>query len=139
MEKMNITGKIQVGLNSSIETIVKREDSAAKYGSGGVEVLSTPAMIGLMECAAKSAVDLHLPTGYTTVGTKIDIKHLAATPIGMKVKAYAELVEVSEKKLSFRVEAYDEDEKIGEGTHERYIINPERFMGKVKGKIKSGC
>jgi predicted thioesterase len=75
--------KVKVGLNSVIETTVMQKDSAVNYGSGVVDVYSTPAMIALLECAARSAVDLHLPMGYTTVGTRIDIKHIAATPIGL--------------------------------------------------------
>jgi fluoroacetyl-CoA thioesterase len=128
--------KIQVGLNSVIETIVQEKDSAINYGSGGVEVYATPAMIGLMECAAKNAVDLHLPAGYTTVGTRVDIKHLGATPIGGKVRACAELIEVNGRGLVFKVEAYDNTEKIGEGVHERFVIDLERFMNKLNNKTK---
>ncbi|MDI6707219.1 MAG: thioesterase family protein, partial [Bacillota bacterium] len=124
-------------LNSKIETIVKEKDTAANFGSGGVEVFATPMMIGLMENAALSAVDLHLPKGYATVGTHLDVKHLAATPIGMKVYATAELIEIDGKRLVFKVEAYDEKEKIGEGMHERYIINLERFLDKTAEKKNS--
>ncbi|QCX34826.1 thioesterase [Caloramator sp. E03] len=128
--------KIKVGLNSSIETDVKSEHSASKYGSGMVDVLATPAMIALMECTAKNAVDLHLPVGYTTVGTKVDVVHIAATPIGMKITVNAKLIEIKGKKLIFRVEAFDEVEKIGEGIHERYVINSDKFMEKVNSKKK---
>lgn len=129
--------KLHIGLNSKIETIVKEKDTAANFGSGGVEVFATPMMIGLMENAALSAVDLHLPKGYATVGTHLDVKHLAATPIGMKVYATADLVEIDGKRLVFKVEAYDEKEKIGEGKHERYIINLERFLDKTAEKKNS--
>ncbi|MBA1334607.1 MAG: hypothetical protein HPY66_2511 [Firmicutes bacterium] len=129
--------KLHIGLNSKIETIVKEKDTAANFGSGGVEVFATPMMIGLMENAALSAVDLHLPKGYATVGTHLDVKHLAATPIGMKVYATAELIEIDGKRLVFKVEAYDEKEKIGEGMHERYIINLERFLDKTAEKKNS--
>lgn len=135
LSDLEIMSKIKIGLCASIETDVKKEDSASRYGSGNVDVLSTPAMIALMECTAKSAVDLHLPVGYTTVGTKLDISHIAATPIGMKITINAELIEIKGKKLTFKVEAYDENEKIGEGIHERYIINLEKFMEKVNNKI----
>jgi predicted thioesterase len=126
--------KLHVGLNSKIETIVKEKDTAANFGSGGVEVFATPMMIGLMENAALSAVDLHLPKGYATVGTHLDVKHLAATPVGVKVYATAELVDIDGKRLVFKVEAYDEKEKIGEGMHERYIINLDKFLQKAAEK-----
>lgn len=126
--------KLHKGLNAKIETIVTEKDTAMNFGSGGVAVYATPMMIGLMENAALSAVDLHLPKGYATVGTHLDVKHLAATPVGMKVYATAELVEVDGRRLVFKVEAYDEKEKIGEGYHERYIINLEKFIAKAKSK-----
>ncbi|WP_078697208.1 thioesterase family protein [Caloramator quimbayensis] len=128
--------KIKVGLNSSFETDVKNEHLASRYGSGLVDVLATPAMIALMECTAKNAVDLHLPVGYTTVGTKVDIAHIAATPLGMKVTINAELIKIEGKKLVFKVEAFDEVEKIGEGIHERYVINSDKFMDKINKKGK---
>lgn len=134
LSDLELMDKIKVGLNSSFETDVKNEHLASKYGSGLVDVLATPAMIALMECTAKNAVDLHLPIGYTTVGTKVDVVHMAATPIGMKVTVKAELIEVQGKKLVFKVEAFDEVEKIGEGIHERYIINSEKFMDKISKK-----
>ncbi len=131
--------KLQKGLTAKIETTVKYKDTAANFGSGGVEVFATPVMIGLMENAALSAVDLHLPKGYATVGTHLDVKHLAATPMGMKVYAVGELIEIDGRRLVFKVEAYDEEEKIGEGRHERYIINLDKFMDRVndKGKRKN--
>ncbi|EYE87929.1 thioesterase [Fervidicella metallireducens AeB] len=125
---------VKVGLKAKIETVAEPKDSAVNYGSGGVDVYSTPAMVGLMESAAKKAVDTFLPDGYTTVGIKLDIKHLAATPIGMKVKAEAELIEVDGRKLTFKVEAYDEAEKIGEGLHERFVIDSEKFLSKLNNK-----
>lgn len=128
--------KIKVGLNSIIETTAMQKDSAINYGSGAVDVYSTPAMIALLECAARNAVDLHLPKGYTTVGIKVDVKHLAATPIGSRIKASAELIEVDEKRLVFKVEAFDEVEKIGEGIHERFVIDMDKFMGRLDKKIK---
>lgn len=128
--------KIKVGLNSIIETTAMQKDSAINYGSGAVDVYSTPAMIALLECAARNAVDLHLPKGYTTVGIKVDVKHLAATPIGSRIKASAELIEVDGKRLVFKVEAFDEVEKIGEGIHERFVIDMDKFMGRLDKKIK---
>lgn len=134
--KEELLDKIKVGLNSVIETTVQEKDSAANYVNGFIDVLSTPSLIGLLECAAKNAVDLHLPTGYSTVGIRVDVKHLAATPIGMKVKAMAELIEIDGKRLVFKIEAYDEKEKIMEGLHERFIVDVEKFMQRVKDKVK---
>ncbi len=128
--------KIKVGLNSIIETTAMQKDSAINYGSGAVDVYSTPAMIALLESSARNAVDLHLPKGYTTVGIKVDVKHLAATPIGSRIKASAELIEVDGKRLVFKVEAFDEVEKIGEGIHERFVIEVDKFMSRLDKKIK---
>jgi len=94
-------------------------------------------MIGLMERAALSAVALHLPKGYTTVGTAVNIKHIAGTPVGMKVKALAELIAVEGRKLTFKVEAFDGVEKIGEGYHERYIVSSQNFRDKVYKKAEN--
>ncbi len=126
--------KLQVGLESKMETVVTENDTADSFGSGGIKVLATPMMIGLMENAAHSAVDLHLPEGYATVGTRIDVRHIAATPVGMKVYATAQLTGIEGRKLHFKVEAYDEKEKIGEGSHERFIINVERFLERTASK-----
>jgi fluoroacetyl-CoA thioesterase len=125
---------LQVGLSSKIETVVTENDTASSFGSGGIKVLATPMMIGLMENAAHSAVDLHLPEGYATVGTRVDVRHIAATPVGMKVYAAAQLTGIEGRKLHFKVEAFDEKEKIGEGSHERFIINVERFMERTASK-----
>lgn len=126
--------KLHSGLTSKIETIVTQKDTADSFGSGGVKVFATPMMIGLMENAALSAVDIHLPKGYATVGTRLDIQHMAATPVGMKVYATAQLTEVDGKRLLFKVEAFDEKEKIGQGCHERYIINIQKFIEKTAAK-----
>jgi predicted thioesterase len=87
-------------------------------------------MIALMENAAWQAVAEHLDEGYVTVGTLVNVKHLAATPLGQKVRATAELIEIDRRRLVFKVEAYDERQKIGEGLHERFAVNLERFMQK---------
>ncbi|AVX19304.1 MULTISPECIES: thioesterase family protein [Carboxydocella] len=126
--------KLQVGLTGTATTEVSEANTAIAYGSGGVKVFATPAMIGLMEKAALSAVDPLLPEGMATVGTKVEVTHLAATPIGMQVRAQAELLEVEGKRLLFRVEAYDEAGLIGEGKHERYIIDIARFISRSEAK-----
>jgi predicted thioesterase len=105
-------------------------------GSGGLDVLATPAMIALMEKAAYLAAQSNLPIGFSTVGTLVEIKHIAATPVGMNIRANAELTGIEDKKLVFKVEAFDESGKIGEGSHERYIISSDKFREKVYSKFK---
>ena len=125
------------GLTADLEHVVTDADTAAKWGSGLVPVFSTPALVGLMEGAAIKALDGHLPAGQTTVGSRIGVSHLAATPVGMKVFARAELIAVEGRKLVFKIQARDEVEPIGEAEHERFLIDEARFLGKVQSK-KSG-
>ena len=126
--------ELKVGLVAEVKEMVTSENTAKKYGSGSIDVYATPAMIGLMEKASLSAVDSHLPQGYSTVGIKLDVKHLAATPIGMEVTANAELIEIDGKKLKFLVQAFDGKDKVGEGEHERFIVELTKFMSKVESK-----
>jgi fluoroacetyl-CoA thioesterase len=125
---------IKIGMQAELELVVEQQHTAAAFGSGGVKVLATPMMIGLMEKASLMAVDEHLGEGFATVGTVVDIQHLAATPVGMKVKAVAILTNIEGKKLTFDIEAYDEKEKIGAGTHERYIIQLAKFLKRTEEK-----
>ncbi|MBC7260922.1 MAG: thioesterase family protein [Chloroflexi bacterium] len=125
---------IQPGLVGERELKVGVENTAKHLGSGNVSVLATPEMVRLMEGAAVRAVDHLLPEGYRTVGVRVDVRHLAATPLGMTVRARAELIEVDGRKLIFRVEAFDELEKIGEGIHERMIIDVSKFKQRVEAK-----
>jgi predicted thioesterase len=120
--------KIESGLVFELTQQVEYKDTAANYGSGLVEVFATPAMIALMENACLQCVQSSLDEGYTTVGTAVDIKHIKATPKGQEVRCIATLVQVDRSKLTFEVEAFDEDGKIGMGTHKRFIINNEEFM-----------
>lgn len=129
--------QLKPGIKGELKLKVEFEHTAAKFGSGFVEVLSTPMLVAIMEGAAKNCVQDYLPDGQTTVGTRVDIKHLAATPIGMEATAKAELIEVDGRRLVFKVEAYDEKEKIGEGSHERFIIDVEKFMKKNRAKKQS--
>lgn len=122
------------GLKAELHRTVTEKDSAAQIGSGGLAVLATPVMIAWLECAAADAVAPHLPAGSQTVGTHVDVKHLAATPLGLKVTAHAELTKVEGRTLTFRVWAEDEREVIGEGIHQRAVIDVARFMKKVEGK-----
>jgi fluoroacetyl-CoA thioesterase len=101
-----------------------------------VPVFSTPALVGLMESAAVKALTGHLPAGQTTVGGHIDVRHLAATPVGMRVRARAELTAVEGRKLVFKIQAWDEVELIGEADHERFVVELARFLGRVQAKIK---
>ena len=108
---------------------------ASTVGSGGLDVLATPALIALMEHAARNAVEPHLPADQTTVGVHIDVRHLAASPLGAQVRVRAELIELSGRRLIFRVEAFDAHEKIGEGTHERAIVDPARLLSRASAKL----
>jgi len=128
--------QLELGMKGSVEQKVGSKDTAASFGSGGVQVFATPMMVGIMENAALKAVDAFLPEGYSTVGTHLDVKHIAATPVGMTVRSDAELIEIEGKKLKFRITAHDEKGLIGEGIHSRYIINLEKFMGSVAEKSK---
>ncbi len=125
---------IKTGIKGQGSLTVRPEHTAKAFGSGDLEVFSTPAMIALMEQTAWASVAPELEAGEGTVGTRLDVAHLAATPVGMRVRCESELIAVDRRKLTFRVEAYDEAGKIGEGTHERFIINSERFMEKANGK-----
>jgi fluoroacetyl-CoA thioesterase len=120
------------GLKHSMEITVDENQTASFYGSGSLDVFATPAMIALMENTAKTCVQPGLPEGYSTVGIDVNVKHIKATPVGMKVRAEVLVEKVDRSKLFFKVEAYDEKGKIGEGTHVRYIINSEEFMKRIK-------
>ena len=123
---------LTIGMSYSIEKIVDEKDSAASLGSGLVPVFSTPSMILLMEEASQMAVQNFLDDGLSTVGTLVNIQHLAATPVGFKVCACAKLIEITGRRLVFEVEAFDTNGIIGKGLHERAVIDVERFMSKLK-------
>ena len=125
---------LQPGLTGSAEILVGTRDTAPHVGSGKVKVLATPVMVSLMEEAALNAVEGLLPAGHQTVGTRLDISHTAATPVGMRVTARAELTKVEGRRLTFRVSASDEKEVIGEGVHERIVINVARFDQRAQDK-----
>lgn len=128
------TTSLEPGLRGAAVCDVTRDQTAEAFGSGLVPVYATPAMVGLMEQAAVNALEGRLDEGQTTVGTRIEIAHLAATPLGDRVRAEAVLVSVQGRQLLFTVEAYDSTEKIGEGRHERVIVSRQRFVERVNAK-----
>ncbi|MBP2645133.1 MAG: hypothetical protein H6Q75_573 [Firmicutes bacterium] len=127
---------LMVGIVGEAAETVTEENTADKFGNQGARVFATPMMVALMEQAAIAAVSGYLADDEGTVGTKVDVSHLAATPIGMTVRAVAKLVAIEGKKLVFEVEAWDEIDKIGEGRHERFVINTVKFYNKVEAKVK---
>jgi fluoroacetyl-CoA thioesterase len=129
---------LQTGLKGSAELLVGAEHTAPNVGSGLVPVLATPVMINLIEAAALAAVEHLLPAGHQSLGIHLDIRHFAATPVGMHVWATAELIGVDGRTLSFRVEARDDKEPIGDGTHERVVVNVARFDQRVQRKLTAG-
>ena len=129
---------LRAGLEGRAELTVGEEHTAPFVGSGRVHVLATPVMINLIEAAALDAVEHLLPAGHQSLGTRLDVSHVAATPVGMRVTAGARVIGVDGRKLFFRVEARDERDLIGEGTHERVIVNVARFDRRVAEKSGKG-
>src|SRR6476659_3615297 len=127
--------QLNPGRTGSAELVVGVEHSAPSIGSGLVPVLGTPVMINLIEAAALAAVERLLPPGHQSLGIHLDVRHFAATPIGMRVRATAELIAVEGRTLSFRVEARDDVEPIGDGTHQRVSVNVARFYQRVQRKL----
>jgi fluoroacetyl-CoA thioesterase len=126
---------LKPGLTGSAGLVVGVEHTAPSIGSGLVPVLATPVMINVIEAAALAAVEHLLPAGHQSLGIHLDVRHFAATPIGMAVRATAEVVAVDGRTLSFRVEAHDDKEAIGDGTHQRVVVNVARFDARVQKKI----
>ena len=125
---------LTVGASGQAVTRVTADNTAECFGNAGAAVFATPMLVALMERAAIDALRPYLAAGQRSVGTRVEISHLAATPVGMTVKATATLMEVAGKKLTFTVEAYDDREKVGEGRHERYIIDTAKFLSKIATK-----
>jgi predicted thioesterase len=126
--------EIVPGLTHEMRHIVEEKHTAKHLGSGGVPVLATPMMIAWMEETSRGVIEPRLPPGQLTVGAHLDIRHLAPTPVGKQITVRAELLSVEGRKLVFHVEAHDEQEKVGEGTHERFIIDLEKFGQRVASK-----
>ena len=127
--------KLSPGLEGHAELIVGEEHTAPRIGAGRVRVLATPVMINLMEAAALDAAENLIPAGHLSLGTRLDVRHIAATPVGMRVRATARLVSVDGRTLNFQVEARDERDLIGDGTHQRLVVNVERFDQRVQAKL----
>jgi fluoroacetyl-CoA thioesterase len=126
---------IRPGLKGTASLIVAPEHTAPRIGSGRIAVLATPVMINLIEAAALAAVEHLLPAGHQSLGIRLDVRHFAATPVGLAVTAAAEVIAVEGRTIAFRVEARDEREAIGEGTHERVVVNVARFDERVQRKL----
>jgi fluoroacetyl-CoA thioesterase len=127
--------QLKPGLAGSAELLVGVEHTAPSIGSGLVPVLATPVMINVIEAAALAAVERLLPAGHQSLGIHLDVRHFAATPIGMRVYATAELIAVDGRTLSFRVAARDDKEPIGDGSHQRVVVNVARFDARVQKKV----
>jgi predicted thioesterase len=126
---------IRPGLTGTAEMVVAPEHTAPRVGSGRIAVLATPVMINLIEAAALNAVEHLLPEGHQSLGIRLDVRHFAATPVGLTVTATAEVVRVEGRTITFRVEARDEVEPIGDGAHERVVVNVGRFDQRVQRKL----
>ncbi len=129
------TSNIKVGTQGIAELVVGEEHTAPRVGSGKIRVLATPVMINLIEAAALEAAEHLLPPGHQSLGTLLNVKHIAATPVGMKIRAQAIVTKVEGRNIFFDVTAEDEKETIGGGTHERVVVNVERFDKRVQRKM----
>lgn len=128
--------ELKAGIKGNKEMIVTKELCADAWGSGGLQVYATPAMIALMENTAWASVEPCMEEGMSTVGTKLDVSHLSASPVGARITCETELVEVDGRRLVFKVSASDDAGLIGEGMHERFIIKTEKFMARTEAKLK---
>src|ERR1700675_180567 len=130
---MDLSG-LTPGLTGRTELVVGEEHTAPRVGSGLVHVLAPPVMINLFEAAALDALDKHLAPGYQSLGTILNVRHIAATPVGMRVFALARVTKIEGRNVSFVVEARDEKELIGDGLHERVVVNVAKFDQRVARK-----
>ncbi|MBP5431145.1 thioesterase family protein [Ruminococcus sp.] len=127
--------ELKTGMTGMSELEVKDENLAVNVGSGSLEVFATPEMVMLMEKAACNCISDYLESDETTVGTEMNVKHISATPKGMKVCAEAELIEINGRELVFSIKSYDEAGDIGEGIHKRFIVHGEKFLSKTYSKL----
>jgi predicted thioesterase len=126
---------VEIGIKGEVQSFVEKEDTAAEVGSGSLLVYATPCMVAMMEGAACEAIAQGLSENETTVGIELNIQHLAATPVGMEVRAEATVTAVDGKIITFEVEAFDEAGTIGKGTHKRALVNTQRFLDKTYAKL----
>ncbi len=126
---------VEIGMKGETTNLVEREDTAQAVGSGSLLVYATPCMAALMEAAACEAIESGLAEDETTVGIELNLKHLSATPVGLEVRATAEVTAVEGKIISFSIEAFDEAGKIGEATHKRALVNSQRFLDRTYQKL----
>jgi len=131
---MRPMSEVPVGARNEEKVLVTSEIAIDFLGVDGARVLATPHLVGLLEMTARNAIKPHLEEGYDTVGTSVNIRHLAATPMGMSATFQAEVISVEDRRVNCKVEAFDEKEKIAEGTHERFIVNVARFATRVQAK-----
>jgi fluoroacetyl-CoA thioesterase len=132
----SVLSRITPGLTGTAEIVVGPEHTAPFVGSGRIAVLATPVMINVIEAASLAAVEHLLPAGHQSLGIHLDVSHVAATPVGLRVTATAEVIGLEGRTIKFRVEAHDEVETIGGGTHERVVVSVERFDERVQRKVR---
>ena len=133
---MTDLSKLSIGLKGEAHISVGEDQTAPRVGSGRVRVLATPVMINMMEAAALDAIENLLPSGHQSLGTHLDVGHYAATPVGMTLRATAEVRKIDGRNITFRVEAFDDRERIGDGTHTRVVVNVDRFDARIQKKLK---
>ncbi len=127
--------EITIGMKGEVSTLVEREDTACEVGSGSLLVYATPCMVALMEGAACEAISAAIPEEKTSVGIELSISHISATPVGLEVRAEAEVIAVDGSIITFQVIAFDETGKIGEGTHKRALVTSQKFLDKTYAKL----
>lgn len=127
--------ELTVGCRGQVTSLVEPQDTAQEVGSGSLRVFATPCMAAMMEGAACEAIEPRLPEGQTSVGIRLEISHTSATPVGLEVRAEAELTAIEGKKLTFRVTAFDEKGEIGSGTHQRVLVQEQKFLDKAYEKL----
>ncbi len=132
---MEFKNPFKAGMRAEQTFVVTEQGSAGHVGSGSLRVLATPSMIAFIERTARVFMDEHLPEGSTSVGAHVDVRHLAATPVGMKVRVTCEVTQVDGRRVDFLVGVWDEVEKVGEGTHQRYVIDVARFLKRLEAKL----
>jgi fluoroacetyl-CoA thioesterase len=133
-----VLSRITTGVSGTADLVVGPEHTAPFVGSGRIAVLATPVMINVIEAAALAAVEHLLPAGHQSLGIHLDVSHTAATPVGLRVTASAEVIAVEGRTITFRVEAHDDYETIGGGTHQRVVVSVARFDERVQRKLARG-